>query len=213
MSNLRKIEHDWYRGGIPSNVEIGRGVYIDSSYAFAACRSERTPSVVLKAYCGIYDRATLIVGTNGQVQIGEFTCLNGTTIVCHQQITIGAHCLFAWGVVISDSEPMSNSTIGERRSALENVTKDNQRPWPTIERSRPIHIKDNVWIGFESVILPGVTVGRGSIVGCKTIVSESIPEYSVVVGNPPRIVRTLNPDDTESARQQALKECFHAPKQ
>jgi len=61
-----------------------------------------------------------------------------------------------------------------------------------------------VWVGFDSVILPGVTIGRGSIIGSKTIVEEDVPAYSIVVGNPARLVRRLEPDDTESARADAF---------
>jgi acetyltransferase-like isoleucine patch superfamily enzyme len=59
----------------------------------------------------------------------------------------------------------------------------------------PVHISDNVWIGFDAVILPGTTIGRGSVIGCKSIVSGDIPEYSVVIGNPARVIRKLNPSD------------------
>jgi len=63
-----------------------------------------------------------------------------------------------------------------------------------------------VWVGFDSVILPGVTLGRGAVVGCKTVIAEDVPAYAVVVGDPARIVRRLDPDDTEKARAQAIRE-------
>jgi maltose O-acetyltransferase len=79
-----------------------------------------------------------------------------------------------------------------------------------VGEARPVTIEDNVWIGFDSIILPGVNVGRGSIVGCKTIVDTDIASYSIVVGNPARVVRVLAPDDTEAARRRALQECLRA---
>ena len=47
----------------------------------------------------------------------------------------------------------------------------------------PVIIEDNVWIGFNVCILPGVTIGKGSIIGAGAIVSKDVPRYSVIVGN------------------------------
>jgi maltose O-acetyltransferase len=57
--------------------------------------------------------------------------------------------------------------------------------------SRPVTIEDGCWIGLSAVILPGVTVGRGSIVAAGTVVAEDVPPNSYVEGNPARIVRQL----------------------
>jgi acetyltransferase-like isoleucine patch superfamily enzyme len=54
------------------------------------------------------------------------------------------------------------------------------------------------------VILPGVTLGRGCIVGSRTIVADDVAPYAVVVGDPARVVRYLDADDTPEARQAIL---------
>jgi acetyltransferase-like isoleucine patch superfamily enzyme len=48
-----------------------------------------------------------------------------------------------------------------------------------------------VWIGFDACMLPGVDIGEGSVIGARSVVSESVEPYSVVVGNPARVVRRL----------------------
>lgn len=50
-------------------------------------------------------------------------------------------------------------------------------------------IEDDVWIGSNVIILPGVIIGKGTVIGASSVVSKSIPEYSVVVGNPAKIIR------------------------
>jgi acetyltransferase-like isoleucine patch superfamily enzyme len=55
-------------------------------------------------------------------------------------------------------------------------------------------IEQNVWIGFEACVLPGVTIGEGSIVGARAVVCEDVPPYTVVGGNPARFIRQLDPD-------------------
>ena len=53
----------------------------------------------------------------------------------------------------------------------------------------PIVIEDDVWIGARVVVLPGCTIGRGSVIGACSVVSKSIPPYSVAVGSPARVVK------------------------
>ena len=50
-------------------------------------------------------------------------------------------------------------------------------------------IEDDVWIGAQVVVLPGVVIGRGSVVGAGAVVTKNIPEYSIAVGNPARVIR------------------------
>ena len=54
---------------------------------------------------------------------------------------------------------------------------------------KPITIEDDVWIGARVIVLPGVTIGKGSIVGAGAVVSKDVPPYSVFVGNPGRVVK------------------------
>lgn len=55
---------------------------------------------------------------------------------------------------------------------------------------KPVIIEDDVWIGARVCILPGVTVGKGSILGACAVVARNVPPYSVAVGNPARVVKT-----------------------
>lgn len=59
---------------------------------------------------------------------------------------------------------------------------------------KPIHVKKGVWIGAGASILPGVTVGEYAIVGAGAIVTKDVPDYSVVVGIPAKVVKTLDKD-------------------
>ena len=59
-------------------------------------------------------------------------------------------------------------------------------------KSDPIVIENDVWIGFNAVILKGVRIGKGAIIGACTVVSKDVPPFSVVVGNPMRIIKSLD---------------------
>lgn len=58
----------------------------------------------------------------------------------------------------------------------------------------PVRIEDNVWIGENACILPGVTIGKGCIIGANSVVTKDIPPYSIVVGIPARVIRQLEFD-------------------
>ncbi len=61
----------------------------------------------------------------------------------------------------------------------------------------PVHIGNKVWIGAGSVILPGVTIGDGSVIGAGSVVTKDIPSGVVAVGNPCRVMREINERDYE----------------
>lgn len=58
-------------------------------------------------------------------------------------------------------------------------------------KSLPITVEDNVWIGGGAILLPGVVIGKNSVIGAGSVVTKSIPPYSVAVGNPCRVIRRV----------------------
>lgn len=66
-----------------------------------------------------------------------------------------------------------------------------------LEFGLPITIEDNVWIGGSATILPGVTVGRNSIIAAGAVVTKDVPSNSIVGGNPARLIRVINQDDKQ----------------
>jgi acetyltransferase-like isoleucine patch superfamily enzyme len=64
-------------------------------------------------------------------------------------------------------------------------------PGVFIDGGQPVAIQDNVWIGGRAIVLPGVTIGEGSIVSAGAVVTSDVPPYTVVAGNPARRVGAL----------------------
>ncbi len=201
------LDNDWYQHGLPGNIQMHESVYVDTSYGFAAFHSKQAPGMQIGEGSGCYDRSSFIVSKQGQVTVGKFTILIGTSIVCNEQITIGDNCMLAWGSVITDTW-LHNTSKSSRNQTLKNIGDDEQRPFPFSGESNPVKIEDNCWVGFGSVIMPGVTLGRGCIIGCKTVITKNVPAYAIVAGSAERIIRFLPPDDTEQAKAAALKYCL-----
>lgn len=107
-----------------------------------------------------------------KISIGSNSRIHGTCIHAYQSISIGRNCLIAANCHIIDSNGHDLSFI----------TPENRIN--TVGHSRPVVIEDNVWIGINCVILPGVTIGNGSIVSACSVVSQDIPPNVIACGNP-----------------------------
>jgi acetyltransferase-like isoleucine patch superfamily enzyme len=194
-----RVEHDWFPGRIPANVALGRDVYVDTSYGFATFASERDPGLVLGDATGAYDRASFVVGParprDGRRLLGP----QRAYVVCHDRVAIGSHALLAVGrrrhrhVALAAGGPGSAASLAARRAVLRAAAAHPRRLLPALGEPRPVRIEDNVWVGFDAVVLPGVTLGRGCVVAAKCVVADDVPPYAVVAGSPPRVVRTLDP--------------------
>lgn len=63
-----------------------------------------------------------------------------------------------------------------------------------LELAEPIVVEDNVWFGGHVAVLPGVTIGYGSVIGAGSVVTKDIPPHSLAVGNPCKVIRTIDND-------------------
>jgi lipopolysaccharide O-acetyltransferase len=114
------------------------------------------------------------------------------------QINDYVHIAVAKGVYIGDNTLIASKVfISDHNHG--NYTGDNQSSpmTPPIERelfSREVKIGSNVWIGEFVSILPGVTIGDGSIIGSMSVVTKNIPEYSIAVGSPAKVIKTYDKD-------------------
>ncbi|KAK9413936.1 putative Maltose/galactoside acetyltransferase domain-containing protein [Seiridium unicorne] len=62
-----------------------------------------------------------------------------------------------------------------------------------IEYAKPVSIGDDCWIGGNVTIMPGVTIGKGCTVGAGSVVTKNIPDFSVAIGSPARVVKKVEP--------------------
>ncbi len=187
----RQIPGDWCEVGIPDNAVIDDTVYIATSLSFDLYRSRRDVGLVAAEGAGIYYGCVFDVGVAGRVTMGRCCLLTAAVVFCDDLVTFGDHCLVSWNVVIMDSYRVPVSPR-QRRGVLRNLTGEAGRRLPAGSApARPVRIGNNVWIGFDSVVLPGVTIGDGSIVGCRSVVAADVPPYTLVAGNPARVIRQL----------------------
>ncbi|MGE3507404.1 MAG: acyltransferase [Vicinamibacterales bacterium] len=143
-------------------------------------------SIVVHDNVHIGNRNTWIVGLkvfpNARLEIGAGTILGYLNVFSvAQSITIGRHCLFAGEIKVIDNN--SHSLDFEKRRA--------NAPLHASEVA-PIVIDDDVWIGTNCIILKGVTIGRGAVVAAGSVVTRDVPPFTVVAGNPARVVKHID---------------------
>ncbi len=123
------------------------------------------------------------------ITIGDNVIINiNCTFVDCNRIDIGNNVLIASNVQIySATHPVETN---ER--LIENWTEADSAPFFRTY-ALPVKIEDNVWIGGGVIILPGVTIGKNSVIGAGSVVTSSIPGNSVAFGNPCKVIRENNP--------------------
>jgi galactoside O-acetyltransferase len=153
-------------------LEVGEGSHIFST--FALLRPEAT------------------------IRIGKRTQLGNSNFVCADSIEVGDDVLMAWGVTVMDND--SHALAWEQRAndvvqCCEDYRTDpgnfiRNKNWDNVGMG-PICIGNKSWVGFNVSILKGVTVGEGAIVGAASLVVKDVPPFTVVAGNPARVVKKL----------------------
>ena len=198
MSGRRTLAWDWYPGTIPENVLIDETAYVETSFSFYLFRSKLPVGVKYGRGASTYLGTMFDVGPAGRVELGEYALVHGARIICDAEITIGDYALISWNVVFMDTYRLPLAAR-DRRKALERVPAHPLRVAAAEVPARPIRLERNVWIGFDACVLPGVTIGEGSIVGAKSVVTQSVPPYTVIAGNPARVIRQLDAGERRNA--------------
>lgn len=152
-------------------------VQIDSSSTLYP-GSQVTPTgdgtIEIGANC-IVHRQSMVVAAGGEIKIGSNTTLNPFSIVYgHGGTEIGNGVRIATHTVIIPA----NHVFNDREKYI----------YQQGIKSRGITIEDDVWIGAGSRILDGVSIGEGAVIGAGSVVTEDIPEYSVVAGVPAEVI-------------------------
>lgn len=135
----------------------------------------------------------ILVGSRGSLQMGDHSYLGpGARIWALDKIFIGSRVFVSHGVNIHDSDSHSLSARERHERFLEKM-QHGKHLVPENAKSAAVTIEDDVWIGFNAMILKGVTIGRGAVVGAGSVVTKNVDPFTIVVGNPPRVVGQSRP--------------------
>jgi acetyltransferase-like isoleucine patch superfamily enzyme len=130
---------------------------------------------------------------NGRIVLQDNVYIGGDTLfACSATITIESDVLISYQCLFMDSDNHSLNFQKRLRDLAE--VRSNSYDWSLID-SRPIRVCRGAWVGARSIILKGVTIGTGSIVGAGSVVTRDVPPWSIVAGNPARLIRHLSAEE------------------
>jgi acetyltransferase-like isoleucine patch superfamily enzyme len=133
----------------------------------------------LSYYSSVAEYASL-----SNVFIGEYSSIGRYAKIVYTDI--GKYCAISWDTTINViSHPYNNLTI----SAFPYVPYVGNFVTERKQSYQQVTIKNDVWIGANSVIMPGVTIGNGAIIGDSAVVTKDVPDYAIVAGVPAKIIK------------------------
>lgn len=140
------------------------------------------------------------IRNRGEIRVGEWTLFESTvtpiSMLVHAGalLTIGGRCYFNFGVCIESRGEVliaPRCHLGQYVHIMDNDQHDvvDHGNCPS---SRPVVLEEGVWLGAHTVVLKGVTIGRGTSVGAGSVVTRSLPPRCVAAGAPARVIRYLD---------------------
>lgn len=179
MTAERHLEHDWYPRPLPDNLEVADRSWIYSSFAFVHNRAHLPSAVRVGHDTGVYNGTFFDLGPHAEVCIGDFCTLVGAVIRTDARVVIGDFTFLAHEVVLADT-PFAVPPA-----------PDGAPEGPAVpSRDESIVLGENCWVGMGAVLLAGTHLGEGCVVGAGAVVNFAAPPWSIIAGNPARIVGT-----------------------
>ena len=124
------------------------------------------------------------------VKIGNNVFIGGGTLFdCVQSITVEDDVLISYDCLFADSDNHS-VRYSIRKKDLADWKDGQKHDWQTTLTS-PIKISKGVWIGARVIVLKGVEIGEGAVVGAGAVVTRNVPPWTIVAGNPAKVIREI----------------------
>lgn len=152
----------------------------------------RREDIELGEYVTLY--GTIFSQSHGKVIMGDNTRLGrGSIIRCVEKVIVGSYTAIADNVVITDNGSHPIDPVFRRKMKLDTLGGD-MRMWKHSEHA-PIVIGENVWVGENSRIQRGVTIGDNAIIAAGAIVTKNVPANSIVAGIPAKVIKMIDVED------------------
>jgi len=126
------------------------------------------------------------------IHIGDRSFIGAGLMSVANDISIGSDVMVAWGVTVSDHNSHSIAFSKRKNDVVDWLNR--KKDWSDVSCA-PIIISNKVWIGFDSIILKGVNIGEGAVIGAGSVVTKNVPPWTIVAGNPARVIREISENE------------------
>lgn len=150
-------------GPLPSRLVVGSG-----SIVAARLRAERP---------------------GAEIVIGDNTFIGQSTILASRSVVVGDDVLIAWGCYLVDHD--SHSALWAERATDVRLWYRGKKDWTHVEQA-PVRVGNRVWIGFNAIVLCGVSIGEGAVVAAGSVVTKDVAPYTLVAGVPAKPIKALD---------------------
>ncbi len=131
----------------------------------------------------------VLYNANAKVKIGDRVFVGkDTTLYCYESIEIGDDIMFSWGITVMDTNAHALDWEGRKNDVINWKKGPAFKDWSKVDH-RNVKIKSRSWIGFNSIILKGVTIGEGAVVAAGSVVTKDVEDYTIVGGNPASFIK------------------------
>jgi acetyltransferase-like isoleucine patch superfamily enzyme len=184
------LKRNWYPG-----LGIAPGITFNTEGSFTygvGCSIGQGSNVLVPAQTALtlgeqcYVGRYVELGPGGKIVIGSHTSIQDRCTILGD-VWIGRYCLISLNVLIGSGR--HHFDLQPFWLILDQDQQAKSDPQASAERSRPVAIDDDCWLGINTVILPGVRIGKGSVVGAGSVVVRDVQPYTVVAGAPAREIR------------------------
>ncbi|MFT8351714.1 acyltransferase [Clostridium saccharoperbutylacetonicum] len=190
-------ENDLKNAKYRKNVSIGLGTIVSESTKFDFIQETLDKVYVTIGKECYIENNFIFEKQSGLIKVGDRCSIGRSNITSINEIEIGNDVIISYGCTIYDHD--SHSVYWEERmNDVRNIIADinsgvnfiKNKDWKNV-KAKKVKICDKVWIGFNSTILKGVTIGEGAVVGANSVVTKEVEPYTVVAGNPAKVVKRL----------------------
>ena len=151
----------------------------------------RDPSCLHLGASSVLLGEILIMAHGGEVRVGDWCYIGeGSRIWSANRIEIGDRVFISHNCNIHDWNAHSFDP-GERHEHFRRIRQGGHPPELPNVADAPVRIASDVWIGFNSTVLKGVTIGEGAVVAANSLVLKDVPAFTLVAGSPARVLRSL----------------------
>lgn len=202
MQELVKRTWAKLRRDMQAGESVGRLASKSASYAMALAATKLHLRMVNEVGVGVRALGTPNIVNHGYMIIGAHSLLRSVNVPVElvtepgARLEIGASCMINYGVSLGCTKSI---TIGNRcrlgpyvmvvDTGFHELYDRDARPEP-----QPVVLEDDVWLGAKASVMPGIRIGRASVVGAGSVVTKDVPPFTVVAGVPAVPIKKLNPE-------------------
>lgn len=182
-------------------VRIGPGVIVDPAASMKLFNPPDHPKVCLEIGEGSHIFANFsLLRPSANIKIGKRCQIGASLFVAADSIEVGDDVLMAWGITVIDS---NNHSLfwDERQFDVERCRKDyvatdgwdlaRSHDWSKVE-TEAVRIGNKSWIGFNVIVLKGITIGEGAIIAAGSVVTSDVKPWYIGGGNPFRHIKSIS---------------------